>query len=160
MQQADIEADQNIKYDRSLLGVDYTIGSFRITQDLILNFVKSTGEAGHRDVKDAHQRDWEDSDFIAPPTFCSVLVSGHRRPDIKLEFGDTGFFAGQSIDCLVPVRSGDVLEAKTRLKEVYPKTGRSGVMVFIVWETRFTNQKGEEVALTRDSYVRRTLPVR
>ena len=32
--------------------------------------------------------------------------------------------------------------ASSHLKEVYPKTGRSGTMVFTVWETTFTNQDG------------------
>jgi hypothetical protein len=31
-------------------------------------------------------------------------------------------------------------------------------MVFVVWETRFTNQQGETVVLVRDSFIRRNRP--
>ena len=93
--------------------------------------------------------------LVAPPTFCNIFTSGIKRPDIKLEFGDTGFFAGQAIECLVPVRPGDTLEARGKLRDVYAKTGRSGKMVFTVWETSFTNQTGEVVALVQESFVRR-----
>ncbi len=71
------------------------------------------------------------------------------------EFGDTGFFAGQAIECLAPVRPGDTLLATTKLRDVYAKTGRSGKMVFVAWETTFTNQRSEAVALVRDTHVRR-----
>ena len=77
------------------------------------------------------------------------------RPDINLEFGDTGFFAGQAIESVGPIRPGDSLDASTKLKEVYSKTGRSGTMVFAVWETTFVNQKKETVALVTESFVRR-----
>ena len=95
---------------------------------------------------------------IAPPTFCNIFVDGLRRPDIKLEFGDFGLFASQAIENVSPIRPGDTLEARTRLQEVYSKTGRSGKMVFVVWETSFTNQQGETVVLVRDSFIRRNKP--
>ena len=54
-----------------------------------------------------------------------------------------------------PIKPGDTIEATSRLKEVYAKTGRSGKMVFAVWQTRFVNQQGDTVALVDESYVRR-----
>ena len=45
--------------------------------------------------------------------------------------------------------------ASSHLKEVYPKTGRSGTMVFTVWETTFTNQDGLVVADVQESYASR-----
>jgi hypothetical protein len=51
--------------------------------------------------------------------------------------------------------AGDSLSASTFLKEVYPKTGRTGTMVFMVWETVFTNQKGERVADVQESFAAR-----
>ena len=71
------------------------------------------------------------------------------------EFGDTGFFAGQAIESLRPVRVDDMLEATTRLKDVYAKTGRSGTLVFAVWKTELINQDDEVVAVARESFVRR-----
>ena len=84
-----------------------------------------------------------------------MLVTGASRPDIRLEFGEVSLFAGQSIECIGAVRPGDTLNAKTKLKDVYAKTGRSGKMVFQVWETIFANQSGDTVALVQESFVKR-----
>ena len=150
--------EEDITYDRSLLGVEYRIGSFQVTREMILAFSTSTGEVHPLYVDEAAAKASEYGDLIAPPTFCNIFMAGFMRPDIKLEFGDVGLFASQAMDHLAPIRPGDTLEAKTRLKEVYAKTGRSGKMVFAVWETRFTNQAGETVTCVRDSFMRRNRP--
>ena len=147
--------DEDIKYDRSLLGVEHPIGQFRVTKEMIVRFAESTGETNPVYLDEEKAKETEDGGLIAPPTFCNVFVNGISRPDIKLEFGELGLFAGQSIECLTPVRHDDTLEATTKLKEVYAKTGRSGKMVFAVWETSFTNQNDETVALVQESFVRR-----
>ena len=138
-------SDDEIRYDRSLLGVEHPIGSFHVTAEMISAFARATGDVAAGSGEGP----------VAPPTFCNLFISGATRPDIGLEFGDTGFFAGQAIESLRPVRANDVLEAKTRLKDVYAKTGRSGKMVFVVWETTFSNQNADLVALVQESFVRR-----
>ncbi|MCH9039860.1 MAG: MaoC family dehydratase N-terminal domain-containing protein [Chloroflexi bacterium] len=147
--------DDDIKYDRSLLGVSNSLGQFRVTAKMILDFAQSTGETNPVYSDEARAKESEFGSLIAPPTFCNVFVNGLSRPDIKLEFGDIGFFAGQAVESLAPIRPGDTLNASTKLKEVYAKTGRSGKMVFTVWETSFTNQNDEDVARVQESYVRR-----
>jgi acyl dehydratase len=147
--------DTEISYDRSLLGVEHEVGSFPVTSEMIVSFARSTGESSPLYLDEQAAVNSQQGGIIAPPTYCNMFVSGMSRPDIKLEFGDLGFFAGQAIECLAPVRPGDTLHVTTELKEVYPKTGRSGMMVFAVWQTRFTNQDGETVALVDESFVRR-----
>ena len=141
-----------IKYDHTLLGVQNAIGTFFVSKEMILSFARATGETKVADEES--DRNPESDDLIAPPTFCNLFISDLVRPDIKLEFGDTGFLAGQTIVLLKPIRSGDILKARTILREVYEKTGRSGRMVFIVWETNFTDEGGEAVANVRESFVR------
>jgi 3-hydroxybutyryl-CoA dehydratase len=147
--------EEDIKYDRNLLGVEHPLGPFHITTEMILDFSTSTGEVNPLYIDEDKAKASEHGGLIAPPTFCNIFIAGTTRPDIKLEFGNLGLFAGQAIENLAPIRPGDMLEGKMKLKEVYAKTGRSGQMVFAVWETTFTNQKGETVALVRDSFVRR-----
>ena len=53
------------------------------------------------------------------------------------------------------IKTGEKTSLTHYLKEVYEKTGRSGKMVFVVWETRFTNQHGDTAVLVRDAFVRR-----
>ena len=150
-----VTEDPDIKYDRSLLGAEHGMGSFKVTREMIVGFARSTGETNPLYLDDEFGRKSEYGSIIAPPTFCNMFVSGGTRPDIKLEFGDVSLFAGQSIECLAPVRPNDTLRASTKLKDVYAKTGRSGKMVFAVWETSFTNDDGATVALVEESFVRR-----
>ena len=82
----------------------------------------------------------------------------YRAGEIVYQFlgdGDVGFFAGQAIESHAPIRPGDTLNATTKLKEVYAKTGRTGTMVFVVWETTFSNQNGTVVAEVEESFARR-----
>jgi hydroxyacyl-ACP dehydratase HTD2-like protein with hotdog domain len=76
-------------------------------------------------------------------------------PDIKLNFGKGRVHAGQVLETLGPIQAGDTLSASSRLKDVYAKTGRTGTMVFIVWQTVFSNQRGEAVAAVEESYAAR-----
>ena len=147
--------DEGINYDRSYLDRELPIGTFEISREMMLEFSRASGEVNPIYVDEKLAADSEYGSIIAPPTFCNLFVNGGEKPDIKLQFGDIGFFAGQAIESLAPIRPGDTIEVTSRLKEVYAKTGRSGKMVFAVWETRFDNQNGETVALVDESYVRR-----
>ncbi len=129
-----------IKFDRSLLGVEHPIGTIEVTGEMIEEYARVTGAA---------------DSSVASPALCSMFTQTITRPDIKLEFGSMGLFAGEAIDSLSPIRSGDLLEGRTMLKEVYAKTGRSGKMVFTVWETSFARRDGELVARVRESFVQR-----
>ena len=150
--------EEDIEYDRSMLDVEYHIGSFPITREMILAFAASTGETHPLYSDEEAAKASEYGALIAPPTFSNIFIDGFKRPDIGLKFGDVGLFASQAIESVSPVWPGDTLEATTRLKDVYSKTGRSGKMVFVVWETSFTNQKGETAVLVRDSFLRRNRP--
>ena len=52
-----------------------------------------------------------------------------------------------------PIRPGDVITGSRRFADVYEKQGRSGNMVFVVSETRWTNQRGELVRLGRQTLI-------
>ena len=150
--------DDELIYDRSMLGVEHHLGTYPITREMILEFAASTDETHPLFSDEEQAKASEYGGLIAPPTFCNIFVDGVRRPDIKLEFGDVGLFASQAIESVSPIRPGDTLEARTRLEDVYSKTGRSGKMVFVVWETSFTNQNGDTAVLVRDSFIRRNRP--
>tara|TARA_Y100000817_G_scaffold83084_2_gene64238 strand:- start:1643 stop:2086 length:444 start_codon:yes stop_codon:yes gene_type:complete len=141
--------DDGIVYDRTLLGKENEIGTYEVSLKMITEFAKSTGETHPRYLGNDEQ-----VEIIAPPTICNLFVGG-SRPDIKLEFGDVSFFAGQSIESKSEIRPGDKLTATTKLDHVYSKTGRSGKMVFAVWQTQFKNQNNDIVALVNESFVTR-----
>ena len=99
--------DDGINYDRSYLDKEFPIGTFEISREMILEFSQASGEVNPIYVDEKLAAESEYGDIIAPPTFCNLFVNGGEKPDIKLEFGDIGFFAGQAIESLAPIRPGD-----------------------------------------------------
>ena len=141
-----------LDYDRSLYGVEHKAGPFDVSKDMVTAFSKSIGQEGdiYNDESAALGAGYKG--IVAPPTMCTLLVRHVKLPDINLKFGKARFHAGQRVQARAPITAGDSLTASSHLKEVYSKTGRSGTMVFIVWETTFANQAGEVVANVEESF--------
>ena len=144
-----------LDYDRSLLGKEHEAGPFDVTAETILDFCSAIGETSPVHTEEEASREKGYRGIVAPPTFCTIFVNKLKFPDIQLKFGGVRFLAGQRVESLAPIQAGDSLTGTSHLKDVYPKTGRSGTMVFIVWETIFSNQKGERVAAVQESYAAR-----
>lgn len=144
----------DLKYDKSLHEKEHRAGPFTITADLIAALNASVGEQGAAFNSDAGAAGYGLRGMIAPPTLCSLFVREVQLPDIGLEFGRTQLHAGQRVQPVAPIYAGDTITAASRLKDVYAKTGRSGTMVFVVWETTFRNQHGETVAEVQESFAR------
>ena len=145
----------DLEYDRSLYGVEHKAGPFEITNEIIDQSNRSVGEAGPAFRSDEKAKEAGYRGRIAPPTLCCLLVRQVSLPDVKVKFGRTQMHAGQRVEPKAPVYAGDQLTASSHLKDVYAKTGRSGTMVFVVWETTFTNQDGQVVAEVQESFAKR-----
>ena len=144
---------QEIEYDRTLLGVEFPSDPVIVDSGAILRYCNATSITAsiHTDREAARASGYHD--LVAPITMYPSMAQ-RQRPDIKLKFGRTQLFSSESIEALAPLCAGDEVRATTHLKEVYAKTGRSGTMVFVVWETTLTNQREEKIASIQDSYVR------
>ena len=91
----------------------------------------------------------------APPTFLVAL--GTETPEIPevLEYGKGWLNGGDRFEYLEPVRAGDVITSRTVLKDVYEKHGSSGSLLFLVFDTEYTNQHGRPAARIRGTRIRR-----
>ena len=144
-----------LEYDRSLYGKEHQAGPFAVTKETIQELSRSIGEAGPLCYDEDAARAAGYAGLVAPPTLCTLFVRRVELPDINLKFGRMRFHAGQRVQPCAPIIAGDSLTASSHLKDVYAKTGRSGTMVFIVWETTLRNQKGEVVADVQESFAAR-----
>jgi len=68
--------------------------------------------------------------------------------------GQRGMNGGSEATYYTPMRPGDVIRSSTRLVDVYEKTGRLGVMMFLVNETTWSNQNGETIKVDRKISIR------
>ena len=144
-----------LRYDRSLYGKEHVAGPFEVTKEHIQAFSSSVGESNPVFIEEAAALAAGYRGLVAPPTYCTVLVHRVSLPDIKLNFGKLQMHAGQRVQPRATLVAGDQITASSHLKDVYPKTGRTGTMVFVVWETTFRNQRGDVVADVQESFARR-----
>ena len=91
----------------------------------------------------------------APPTF--VVALGAETPQIPeaLEYGRGWLNGGDRFEYLEPVRIGDRITTRTVLTEVYEKTGSSGSLLFLVFDTEYVNQHGRVAVRVRGTRIRR-----
>ncbi len=52
---------------------------------------------------------------------------------------------GNRVEVYQLARPGERIRAKSKYLDIYQKEGRSGVLVFVIFETLFCNQKGEKL---------------
>ncbi len=140
------------EYDHSLYGVEHESGPFEVTPEIIAIYTRSIGEVNPIFVDADAARSAGFANLVAPPTLCALFERG-ELPDIKLQFGKRQFHGGQRVEPRATIVAGDELTASSHLKDVYTKTGRSGTMVHVVWETTFRNQDGVVVADVQRSQV-------
>jgi acyl dehydratase len=143
-----------IEFDRSILDKEFVLGTFDVTEGMITAFAQAVGETSRQYIDPQAANDTPSGGLIAPPIFYDMFRAD-QIPDPKVKFGKVAFNAGQRCEFYAPIRPGDTITMKTRITDVYEKTGRTGKMVFIVRETAYENQRGERVALVEQSQVRR-----
>lgn len=143
-----------IEFDRSVLGKEFVLGTFPVTQEMIQTFAQAVGETDPKYLDAEAANHSGTGGLIAPPIFYDVFRAD-QIPDPKVKFGKVSFNAGQRCEFYLPIRPGDTITMKARITDIYEKTGRTGKMVFIVRETIYENQRGEKVAVVEQSQVRR-----
>ncbi|HET9783156.1 MAG TPA: MaoC family dehydratase N-terminal domain-containing protein [Candidatus Dormibacteraeota bacterium] len=118
--------------------------------------VTATVEAGHvrrfaEAIGDDNPR-WQKE---APPTFLVALAGASMHLDDAEDFGKGWLNGGNRFEYFAPVMVGDEITARSHVADVYDKSGSSGEMLFIVFETQYVNQHGQLVAKVRGTVIRR-----
>lgn len=91
----------------------------------------------------------------APPTFLVALVPTSMHLEEAEEYGKGWLNGGNRFEYFEPVKVGDTITATGKVADVYEKTGSSGSLLFIVFETEYVNQHGRRVARLRGTAIRR-----
>ena len=135
------------------IGAEFDEARFEVSDQEMVDFAVACGE------EEPKFTDPSDPDFQAPPTFTAKLMSrGRVMPDLFPRIGGGGFDAGKKVEVHAPLRSGDKLVGKSRIADIYEKTGRSGQMIFIVHQMEFRNQRDELVSTVDWRMVRTPRP--
>ena len=130
-----------IQIDRAWIGKEFDHSEFKVKQDEMLAFARACGETDPRFTDPSHPN------FQAPPNFTSKFVSRRILPEAFPHLGTRGFDAGKTVEVLGPVRPDDTLTARSKIADIYEKTGRSGPMLFIVHRMEFSKPDGQRVSI-------------
>jgi acyl dehydratase len=100
---------------------------------------------------------------IAPPTLVVETnqymtgepdEAGYLGHTWSLPVGDMRLIrGGNEYEFFQPVRPDDVLHVTWRLADIYERETRRGPMLFVVSEVTFTNQRGERLAVHRETNI-------
>jgi acyl dehydratase len=141
-----------VNWDRRILGKEFARMEQRVTRDMLMDYATLMGTTNplYLDPEAARARGYRD--MIALPTFITAQGAQPLIPP-ELDFQGMGINAGYECFFHGVVYPDDTLTYSTCLSDFYEKTGRSGIMHFVVRETTITNQHGEVVAVMRNPFV-------
>ncbi len=127
----------------------------------IARYARAIGETDPIYFDPAAARAAGHTDVIAPPYFPYTIrmqaANLRDRADLEPDGSSsedvppvetTRAMAGETkIEMGVPIVAGNTITLEKRITDLYEKSGRSGDLVFVVQEFRFTNQRGDLVML-------------
>ena len=138
------------------IGTEARPVTFEIERGLITRFVQAVGDSNPL---------WQDEDYagktgyggiIAPPwLLCALMtLSGpdSRPGSVPLPVPEVPpprehiLDGGEEWEFLLPMRLGDTITSRSKLIDVFEREGRLGKMLFFLYQTSYTNQRGESVA--------------
>lgn len=116
---------------------------FKIKAEPAAEFAIACGEVDPRYTDPSH------ADFRAPTSFTAQFTGGRIFPEVlsPLVKKSYPFDAGKCVEAHGVIRADDILVGKSKIHDVYEKTGRSGPMLFLVHRMTFTNQSDELVSI-------------
>jgi N-terminal half of MaoC dehydratase len=128
---------------KTRIGVDGPEVTAPVEAGHVRRFVEAIGDPNPRWTREV------------PPTFLVALAPVSLHLSDAEEYGKGWLNGGNRFEYFAPVMIGDEVTSKGRVVDVYDKAGSSGNMLFIIFETDYTNQRGELVAKVRGTMIRR-----
>lgn len=153
---AEIDPTDAIDFDRSVIGIDYDVGTHEVTEEQVVGFAQAIGETNRLYLDKEAAAKGPHGALIAPPAYYTSIRL-EPGPDPKVVFGTTSFNASQHCEFYEPMKVGDTITAKQQISHVYAKTGRTGTLVFTVRKTTYSNQHGRDVTMVESSNVLRDM---
>ena len=142
-----------ITVNKDVKGKEYPPFVVTVERGKIKELARAIGDLSPFYLDDAVGRASEWGDIVAPPTFAITFRDDNADTGTVLK--DLGvdisriLHGEQEFELFRPIRSGETFVCRSKVLDVYEKTGRSGPMGFVVRETSVTDNTNEVVALVR-----------
>ena len=158
--------DKNLPREAmALIGVEKQ-RQYTVTEKDIRHFAQAIGDSNPLYHDSEYGKRTKYGSMVAPPLFCHAFAFEDVAPEALPPDGSPveadipipakRMVGGGSVfESYIRFRPGDQVRVRTLLKDLYTKTGRSGVLYFIVIETCFYNQKDELAAKETATFIKR-----
>jgi len=141
-----------IKVNTSVIGKEYPPYTVTVERGRIKDFARAIGDANpfYLDDRVGAASPW--GDVIAPPTFLTTFRdendTGTMLRDLGVDIARV-LHGEQEFEIHRPITPGETFLCRSRILDVYEKTGKSGPMAFVVREMTATDSTNEIVATAR-----------
>ena len=141
-----------IQVNREVIGKEYPPYTVTVERGKIKEFARAIGDANPFYLDDAVARASEWGDVIAPPTFATTFrdeaIAAQALRDLGIDISRV-LHGEQEFEIHRQMRPGETYLCRTRVVDVYEKSGRTGSMAFVVRETVATDDANEIVVTMR-----------
>jgi acyl dehydratase len=142
-----------IRVNMDVKGKEYAPFTVTVERGKIKEFARAIGDLSPFYLDDAVGRASEWGDIIAPPTFPTTFRdeaadTGSMLRDLGVDIARI-LHGEQEFEHYKPIRPGETYLCRSRVTDIYEKTGRSGAMAFVVREMAVTDGDNEIVCLVR-----------
>jgi acyl dehydratase len=141
-----------IQVNKSVIGKEYPPYTVTVERGRIKDFARAIGDANpfHLDDRVGAASEW--GDVIAPPTFLTTFRdendTGTMLKDLGVDIGRV-LHGEQEFEIHRPIRPGETFLCRSRVLDIYEKSGKTGPMAFVVREMTATDNTNEIVATAR-----------
>jgi acyl dehydratase len=129
----------------------------------IRRFCYAVGDSNPQYLDEESAGESQHGGVVAPPMFFDIptvpeypleelkadgMPPPGIRPPVKALRSMAG---GNEVEFFQPMRPGDKIQQVTKIADIYEKQGKSGRLVFTIYEHTYTNQDGDVVAVARQT---------
>jgi acyl dehydratase len=142
-----------IRVNMDVKNKEYAPFVVTVERGKIKEFARAIGDLSPFYLDDDVGRASEWGDIIAPPTF--PITFRDENADTGALLRDLGvdisriLHGEQEFEHFKPIRPGATYLCRSRVTDIYEKTGRSGAMAFVAREMAVVDREGEVVCLVR-----------
>ncbi|MCX6003943.1 MAG: MaoC family dehydratase N-terminal domain-containing protein [Chloroflexi bacterium] len=156
---------------RNLIGKSTSAKTYEIEKGAIRRFADAVGDPNPLYRDEEYARNSRYGSVIAPPGFFGWPVEQDRDsaiiidipPELVTVLGQAGYPFSSVVDggieyeFFLPIRAGDVLTAKTTVRNIRERAGSTGSIVLIILETTYLNQNSNLVTTAQVTAILRSL---
>lgn len=142
-----------LRLNKDVLGKEYPPFAVTVERGRIKDFARAIGDANPFYLDDDVGRASPWGDVIAPPTFAvsfrdEAADSNALLRDLGVDISRL-LHGEQEFELHGQLRPGETYLCRTKIVDIYEKTGRSGPMAFVVRETTVTDRQDDIVVTMR-----------